>query len=356
MVVLKNFSAQWRLFLVLEMVGLSFTLAVFSVKVTGNDTAVADDGLSGQCGLLRESDDCGIYGWWFVLFTLPVSFTLCALLLSSAASKPHSIVLVRVFQPLSWGSRVTLSWLLFCWLFVESLWHLLQPLALVFNIAQGILTFVYLAIFCRQELRQAFVDGTERLSAPDRRHRWRLFWSGTGATLLLVILEMVPVWLSADARVAFYAGTYEVVYVILSLPDIVVDLFLYAWLVRGIWLPARTVPTSTSLSPVSGTLKDSARSMLLGWGLCSGVFVIQFLVFSAGWELAEQSPNTMVGPIVLLLDYMYWLTWVIIAGIWVRTAAGIGNIAYWHAATLLGYEVMVMFWTWFHAFYDGTVT
>lgn len=42
MAVLKNVSGKWRLFWVLEAVGLSFLLAVFSINVTGNGTAVVD--------------------------------------------------------------------------------------------------------------------------------------------------------------------------------------------------------------------------------------------------------------------------------------------------------------------------
>lgn len=73
---------------VLEMFGLSFVLAIFSVKVTGNGTTVRggdstyDDGCRSLLG-----DGCGVYAWWFILFTMPVAVTVSALLLLSSASE-----------------------------------------------------------------------------------------------------------------------------------------------------------------------------------------------------------------------------------------------------------------------------
>ena len=360
MVVLKNFTGQWSLFLVLEMVGLSVTLAVFSVKVTGNDTAVGGDGFAIQCELLRESDDCGIYSWWFVLFTLPVSFTLVALLLSSATSNPDSFLLVRVFRPLSRGSRLWFSLLLLALLGIEFLYYvdgIAGGFWMLLAFSLGIAALAYMAFFRRGRLRQAYVDGTgtEKLSEPDRRRRRQLFRSGTGAVLLLTVLEIVPVCLSADDTEAFYAGPYEPVRVVLDLPDIVVWLVLYTWLIGGMGLPAPADPRSTGVNAPNGSLVDSARSMLLGWGISTGVSGIFVTLFSGIlWPLTEQF--AMARPAVYLLDNMVLLTWVLATGTWLRTEDGIGNVAYWNAVILLSYEVVFVVWTWVSAFIDGTVT
>lgn len=360
MVVLKNFTGQWRLFLVLEMVGLSVTLAVFSVKVTGNDMAVGGDGFASQCDLLRESGDCGIYSWWFVLHTLPVSFTLVALLLSSAISNPDSFLLVRVFRPLSRGSCSWLSLLLLALLGVDVYDHLDTPAWWPRpRLYLGIVALAYMAFFRRGQLRQAYVDGTgtEKLSEPDRRRRRQLFRSGTGVVLLGTVLEIVPVCLSAKDGYAFHAGPYEPVRVVLGLLDIVVWLVLYTWLIGGMGLPAPADPRSTGVNAPNGSLVDSARSMLLGWGIHTGVSEIRVLLFSGIlWPLIEKFPNTMAWPVVYLLDNMVWLTWVLATGTWLRTENGIGNVAYWNAVILLSNQVVFAVWAWVSAFIDGTVT
>ena len=385
MAVLKNFSGQWSLFLVLEMLGLSIILAVFSVKVTKNDTAVGGDEArdDDHCKSLLEGG-CGVYAWSFILQTMPLAFTLCALLLASFISNGDSIIFVRVFQPLSWTFSLMFSVLLLGWLGAESLWHIDANLAVTLNIVQGVLTAVCLAIvFCWPRGREAwetYVGGTERYSARDRDLRRLFVWFGTGTTLSRVILEIVPLCLSAGGREDFYDGAYDPAWIVLYIGDVIVQLVIYAWIVVGMRLPARATPTkpinadridgtsdaadesfATGVDTCAATAVDSAAGvttsdatvflnsaipMLLGWGSCNGVFVIYHLVVEESWKLTEQYPNSMAWPLVLLLDRMFWLAWLIISGTWLRSAFGIGNMAYWNAATLLSWEVMRVFWGW----------
>lgn len=49
MLVLKNISGDWVLFWVLELVGLSFGLALFAVKVTGNTGTISNRDKDNRC-------------------------------------------------------------------------------------------------------------------------------------------------------------------------------------------------------------------------------------------------------------------------------------------------------------------
>lgn len=79
MVVLKRVQKEWRLFCVLECIGMSLVLALLAVKVTNNSPSVARDNKD-HCVTWKE--ECTVYDWDFIVHTFVIATTVCALLLS----------------------------------------------------------------------------------------------------------------------------------------------------------------------------------------------------------------------------------------------------------------------------------
>lgn len=80
MVVLENVRKEWRLFCVLECIGMSFVLALLAVKVTDNGPAISRDDPN-DC-VNHWDEGCTIYDWDLILHQLVVTITVCALVLS----------------------------------------------------------------------------------------------------------------------------------------------------------------------------------------------------------------------------------------------------------------------------------
>lgn len=80
MAVLKNVTGKWRLFWVLEVIGLSFLLAVLSIKVTGNATSVGRKERSDRSDNYCSWGNCSIYAWYFIIHVHPIAVTVCAML------------------------------------------------------------------------------------------------------------------------------------------------------------------------------------------------------------------------------------------------------------------------------------
>ena len=90
MFVLAIIPSEWRLFCVLEVIGLSVALALLALRVTGNVAEVRGDG---HAGCLLEIDQgsangCDICSWYFILATHPLSVTIISLLLNAIVATP----------------------------------------------------------------------------------------------------------------------------------------------------------------------------------------------------------------------------------------------------------------------------
>lgn len=84
MMVLKNVNGKWRLFCVLECIGLSFVVALVAVKMTDSGTSIAkhdgaDEPGGARCGLVLWTAGCSIYEWRFIAHSI-TTVTACALL------------------------------------------------------------------------------------------------------------------------------------------------------------------------------------------------------------------------------------------------------------------------------------
>lgn len=84
--VLQNVTVKWRLFWVIEVIGLSFLLAVFAIRVTGNVSSVenkVDNNKYWLCDFLKVRAS---YSWYFIINSQPIAVTVGALLATCAAS------------------------------------------------------------------------------------------------------------------------------------------------------------------------------------------------------------------------------------------------------------------------------
>jgi len=107
MVVLKVIPSKWRLFWVLEAIGLSVTFAMLGLRTTGNGDEVAGDGHSGcnysnYRGSKTPEEGCFIYGWHIILKYLPVSVTIVSLLLNAIVANPKRCIKRHVLRSNCW--------------------------------------------------------------------------------------------------------------------------------------------------------------------------------------------------------------------------------------------------------------
>lgn len=173
MMVLKNVRGEWRLFWVLEVIGLSFGLAVLVVKVTGSDGVIDNQDEESRCTKALEGIGCEIYEWSFILNSHPMAVTVCALLLTSVISRPSSCLATCLLSDVCSFRNLDFMALLFLW-FGGSLFgsYILGSRVLVYAISTTFVV-VYVGVNHRA-VKLAFAGTRERLRAADRRRR--TFW------------------------------------------------------------------------------------------------------------------------------------------------------------------------------------
>ncbi|CAM9472428.1 unnamed protein product, partial [Ectocarpus sp. 8 AP-2014] len=213
-----------------------FVLATFSVKATGNDGRVAGrESDSAACAAWTNGDDCDIFTWPYIFLELPLTVTVCVLLITSEVSEPISPILVRRFQDRSWRWSM-LSLLALYWVSMPYFWRWTIDSALVIIL---FVVVVALVIACRsfRELYRAFTRGAGRFSATDKRRRSYLFWAGMVVQLLWVALDAISFSLSGDdedddPRV-FADSVYSPAVNAIIILDTLVLLAIYSWWICG---------------------------------------------------------------------------------------------------------------------------
>lgn len=103
MVVLKVIPSKWRLFWVLEVIGLSVTFAFLGLRATGNGDEVAEnDHGCNYKGSKTLEEGCFIHSWIFIFQYLPVSVTIVSLLLNVIVTSPKSFIKRHVLRSNCW--------------------------------------------------------------------------------------------------------------------------------------------------------------------------------------------------------------------------------------------------------------
>ena len=145
MFVLRIIPSEWRLFCVLEVIGLSVALALLALRVTGNVAEVRGEGHGGcEFGNNRVfvEDGCDIYGWYFILVIHPLSVTIVSLLLNAIVASPK-----RFFEKHILESNSLQNWV---FVFVLASW-VLEPIFDHFDVYGwifGIFSSYYIFISC----------------------------------------------------------------------------------------------------------------------------------------------------------------------------------------------------------------
>ena len=270
---LQNVTGKWRLFWVLQGIGLSFMLALLALMATGNGSTV-DGG--------RGLDLDILYGFSFIFNSHPITVTVCALLATQGFSSPKSSLTARVLCPPTLG-RFVILFLLVIWafsaMFYEIGWmlsykyhHLISgydPLTLE-GVVVG-LPALFIAFCYRRELRSQLVDDIHRYrTVGDRRTRKYLLWSG-----ICVVLLEYGVWFRVhyfgypdneqDPSWSSYISTIS------EALDACWWFAAELWLVFGILAAGTQSDRDTSLPP-------RIRWMLLAWGLGDGGYGLSQLI------------------------------------------------------------------------------
>lgn len=319
MMVLKNVRGEWRLFWVLEAIGLSFGLAVLVVKVTGNDGAVDNHEEERRCAREQSGMGCGVYDFFFILNHHPTAVTVCALLLTSAFSRP------KPFFRRCLPSRFTLF--LFLWVGTAPPSPLWSGFRWYVGVLSGCCALVY-ACLNHRAVKQALSGANGRLRLADRRRRAILFGGGV---VLQVVLMFLPV---------FTVSSQLFWDIFLALSGCL-SFLTRGWLVGGMGL-ASFRSTEYQLPHASNQSAPLPRMVpiLLGW-LCGEVLNATrtfWGVFIGG------------GYVTLVLQQLVNLAGELVVGtfLW-GGVAGDRGVAYWAAATVLRDDVALCALTWVEA-------
>ncbi|CAM9740104.1 unnamed protein product [Pylaiella littoralis] len=274
MVPLSNVGGEWRLFWVLELVGLSLGLAVLVAKLTGSDEAIRE---GHRCEWVWETAGCGIYSWWFILYAYPVTATAFALLATRAISRPASSAVVRVFCPPS-PSWVLFSVILSCLVSYTALiyslggfrlWEYVSPSMVGITVCGGFAFTVAGSEYFRK-LKTAYTTGALRWRSVDRRRRRWLFLSGVVISLAIFVLNLALLVIrereniSDEFEEVFYYSVYEPCLEVLDALQSLHFLALDAWLMFGMESTKLFSPGFLVVDP-SWALPSLLRSLLIGF-------------------------------------------------------------------------------------------
>ena len=356
--VLKNVGGGWRLFWVLQVIGLSFGLAVLVVKLSGSADTVDGGGDGGgggeRCESVWATTGCSIYSWFFILNAYPLAVTMFSLLVTRAAvSRPEVSAPARNYSHgrlcvalagLCWvGYRLAVTWM-----FVPQDYYVASTATVggaVLLLAGGA------ALSCRcgcarawRRLRAAYARGSPRFRQVDRRRRCLLFRSGLLLFVVRAVLEGLflhevsyeqrggVIGPARDALVACYAAF-----------DSVVD----AWLVFGMGLAeihSQSLSNDNNCAP-GGPVDDPGRRppasprlrpMLVGWILFEAYLALQhwavfgpLSVLGHGWYWRAYPALGLAGDVLRLAGSLAVGT--LLWG-WTREVRA---VAYWIAANRL---------------------
>lgn len=310
MMVLKNVRGEWRLFWVFEVIGLSFGLAVLVVKVTGNDGAVDGQEEEHRCTLESSGTGCWIYDWSFILHLHPTAVTVCALLLTSAISRPRS------FFGRCPHSRFTLF--LFLWVLKGIVSAVMGDAYAFGSVVSGFCAVVYV---CRNRraVELALASANRRLRVVDRRRRTILFGAG------------VVVYAGIFLLLTFRSRTVQnLAWDVVGALDGCMSLLIHAWLVFGMGSAnLRSIEHQLPHAPNQSARIPCMVPILLGW-VC-------------GELLCTAEKIWMLVP----LNQLFFLTGSLVLGtcLWGGVAEKM-TVALWAAATVLRDVVMNCAVTW----------
>lgn len=382
--VLKSVTHEWRLFWVLQAIGVSFGLALFAVFITGNDVTVSAD--SSNCDSeLFWSIGCNVYNRSFIISYNTTAVTVCSLLVSSAVASPGKFMPTCLCNNSCTNRK---QWLLFATLLVP--WalsvvcsasdHLLSIL--------GVLSFcvvVFVSVNCFQferwqNILLGLACGTWLDMRPLRLPRSRPLFVGLKVAGWLMAVGLVFVFadgvliVNLEAIVAYVSDRHLFTFVI-----VLDTLFACYHLVVNMWIVLGMTQKNTRSSADSSPLEHISRAgniisplvrsnriapsadgtpaashdvvppiqpLLLGWGIETTFHLCMHFI------LAQDSIPFH------LFQFSVHVVWAVALGVWIRIGRGgdVNGVAFWVCATYL--RMIVGRWVaqWVSAFVFGVVT
>lgn len=341
MSVLKNISGEWVLFWVIEFVGLSFGLAVFAVKVTGNTDAIGTRDEEHPC-----TSGCDMFTWGDVIAIQPTAVTALAFVLTSTVSRTTSSFAGRLCFPRSWKWFVITLFML-AWVAQAPLWAFHADASTWFDSCSAGCALVFSIVWYRRELTFANVSKKLRKGLPQGGYRLLSF----GGLLFSVRLILVVAFGSTSSE-----GTGVFVTTFFDFDHFIDVLFAALYLITYLWLinGLRSANSRSCALESNVALVPFLRPMLLGWWISEGLFAIHYWTFLHAPNLEERYPNS--SPWIFLAEQVAWLTRHVIVGtcLW-GEEAGERGVGYWTAATFIRTIVAHGLSTWIAAWLDKRV-
>lgn len=339
--VLGSLTETWRLFWVLEAVGLSFMLALLSIKVTGVHSLVdTEDRYAAVCGW----PDCSIYTWWFIVWLHPATVTICALATTSAVSAPRSSLAGRWLLATCSPGWVALKCLfLCCWAFMG--WYLsfeLEDYAYPYVHSVLAVFVTLLAFSCRRELKAQFIDSHRRFYATvDPHPRKYLLCGGLAVGVVVLVMTIGVILCISNGTNEWFINIYaDWIFFLFGVVDLSIDV----WLIFGLL-------SKGGCPQVDGLPVQQVTWMLLGWW----AYYLSNSIFY--WVFAEASASESVIALLLLPgSYFAALACKLAIGtlLWGERAGAYG-VAFWATASVMRTSVILCVTNWVMTWAVGVV-
>lgn len=351
--VLKHVIGKWRLFWVLESIGLSFWLALLAVKVTGNATLVDRRADDAEFWVTCDRFQCSLYEWGFIAYAHPIAVTSCALLVTNAVSTPKSSLTMRVLCPSSSGWAVCLLVVLM-WV-LEGFDEFVQDTAPEFfscvnkvEYGLGALAIVFVPCHCQELRRQITVDIQRYRTVVHNRTRTYLLCVGVS----LYLFDFFGQLLEHELKVPYDSSVFS------ELSSLLRDILWFAiklWLIFGILAASKRPAGATTSFPA-----PSKKWMLFAWGFSEGGYHASQLVVKYPLKLlVDLAGAKFWAKVTLVVTYelvFNRLGWILLTGtfLW-GEKPGTYGVAFWAASIFVGESIIVCATTWIHAWIDGLV-
>lgn len=180
MTVLKVIPSKWRLFWVLEVIGLSASLALLGLRTTGNggDVSESDDTQCTYDGNNKKTaEGCFVYSWYFILEYHLLSVTLASLVVNAVVASPDKFMTTNMFGNYFWKNWIfalfLALWVLEGWLsYVYSLSGEMVALSVSIASVVYIIGLAWWLLFARYK-RPVCCRGSDQSSVGHINRRWR---------------------------------------------------------------------------------------------------------------------------------------------------------------------------------------
>lgn len=373
MVVLRVIPSKWRLFCVLEVIGLSGTFALLGLRATENGSEVSESYLAGcNYGIRDVVDGCYIYSWFFILTYHPVTVTILSLLVNAIVTSPKGFMRRHLF-----GKCFFKDWsfttLFALWILGEGFYRFfldewLFEAYVLFFASYAAALVVWLVFATYKHFARGGSQGSTVSNSNTIRWTWSrnmgLFYMPVALFLLGIVVVVIA---AASGTIGSEVDLLNPTWDPFLVTEAVYSLLYNLWLVWAVCKKATSVtlllPEVVTVAaevqePVvehqglgSRRLSPLSRDLLLGWAHANGLYVAFSLCLSE--IVLPFIERTGITWAYLPLFATYWFAWT-----WIGVCAAASNtkgVAFWAVASWLLYYVAYCMWIWYQAVMSGSV-